>query len=241
MSTIQEEIQSLSPSAIIELFVLDTTMLEGGDIYRFHPGTNNLQSSVTWQGKEYLPLPIEAEGFDVTAAGSLPRPKIRVANVQGLFSAMVASMDDLVGCKITRKRTMARFLDAENFKGGNPEADPSQHFPDQMWFIDQKTSENKHLIEWELASAFDLQGVMLPFRQVIQNSCCWGYRGPECGYDGDEYYDKDDKRTFDASKDFCSKRLSGCEVRFKRKAVGEIVIHDGTLPYGGFPGVQRDV
>lgn len=241
MSTIQEEIQSLSPSAIIEMFVLDTTLLEGGGIYRFHAGTNNLQSPVTWQGLEYLPLPIEAEGFDMTAAGTLPRPKIRVANVEGLFSAMVSSMEDLVGCKIIRKRTMARFMDAVNFKAGNPEADPSQHFPDQMWFIDQKTSENKHLIEWELASAFDLQGVMLPFRQVIQNACCWKYRGPECGYSEEVYFDKNDQRTWNKAEDFCAKRLSSCEVRFVRQVMGDIVVNEGILPYGGFPGVQRDV
>lgn len=228
---IQDEIQLLAPSSIVELFVLDATMFKGGSIYRFHSGTSEVKSPVTWQGKVYQPLPIEAEGFDMTAGGALPRPKIRVANVEGLFSAAVAEMDDLVGCKIIRKRTMAKFLDAVNFPNGNPHADPMQEFPDQMWFIDKKNSENKYMIEWELASAFDVQGVMLPFRQVIQNSCSWTYRGPECGYAGPAY-DKDDKRTWLEGTDFCAKRLSSCRVRFGQNAV---------LPFGGFPGVQRGI
>lgn len=230
---IQDEIQSLSPSSIVEMFVLDSTMMKGGSIFRFHAGTSELNSPVVWQGQTYQPLPIEAEGFDLSAGGSLPRPKVRVANIDGLFSAAIADMDDLVGCKITRKRTMARFLDAVNFKAGNPNADPMQEFPDQTWFIDKKNSENKHMIEWELASAFDVQGVMLPFRQVIQNSCCWQYRGPECAYDGPAF-DKDDKRTWTEGADHCPKRLTSCQVRFG--SIGQ-----PNLPFGGFPGVQRGI
>lgn len=168
----------------------------------------------------------------MTATGALPRPKIRVANVEGMFSALITDLDDLIGAKIVRKRTMARFLDEVNYRDGNPEADPTQEFPDQLWFIDQKASENKFMIEWELASAFDLQGVMLPFRQVIQNSCTWVYRGPECGWLG-QAYDKNDQITYDSSKDRCSKRLSGCQCRFGAR--------HPSLPFGGFPGVQRNV
>lgn len=228
---IQDEIQLLAPSAIVEMFVLDTSMMPDGSMLRFHSGIGEIKSALTWQGKVYQPLPIEAEGFDLTAGGSLPRPKIRVANVEGLFSAAIAEMDDLVGCKIIRKRTMAKFLDAVNFKNGNPFADPMQEFPDQLWFIDKKNSENKYMIEWELASAFDLQGVMLPFRQVIQNSCCWKYRSEECGYVG-PYYDKADKPTGNKDEDYCSKRLSSCQVRFGNSEA---------LRFGGFPGVQRNV
>lgn len=227
--SIKTEIQSLSPTALIQLFELDMSAVGGTTVY-FHAGTNELQSNVVWQGKTYQPLPIEAEGFDINSKGALPRPKIRVANINGIFSAAVRESDDLVGCKVTRRRTFAKYLDAVNFASGtNPFADPNQHLVDDVWYVERKTTENRYIVEWELASAFDLQGVMLPYRQIIQNSCPWRYRGPECGWLGG-YYDTNDKPTGDSSKDVCSKRLSGCKARFGPYAI---------IPYGGFPGAMR--
>lgn len=239
--TIQIEIQSLEPSAVIELFELDLSQ-HGVASQFFHAGTNNLNTDVIWQGQPYMALPIEAEGFEVAASNkTLPRPKFRLANVQGLFSAEVAQFDDLIGGKIIRRRTFAKFLDAANFKDGlNPTADPDQQYPEEIWFIDQKVSENKYVIEWELASAFDLQGVMLPRRQIIQNGCPFGYRvwnpvtgafdysnAGDCGYVGIAYFDVNDNPITDPSKDRCSKHLGACELRHPRPK---------SVPFGGFPG-----
>ncbi|WP_227505948.1 phage minor tail protein L [Acinetobacter baumannii] len=116
-----------------------------------------------------------------------------------------------------------------NFPNGNPEADPTQHLPDQIWFIDRKVNESRVSIEWELASAFDFQGVQLPFGQVTKNACRWQYRSPDCGWTGG-YFTKDDKPTDDPNLDACGKRVSSCTCRFGENAV---------LPYGAFPGVQR--
>lgn len=228
--TIATEVQSLAPSALIEMFVLDTTNIPNGELLRFHAGTNQLQQSLVWQGQTYSPLPIEAEGFDVSTQGTLPRPKIRVANVQGMFSAIVREGDDLVNCKVIRKRTFAKYLDAVNFPGGvNPTADANQYFPDDIWYVERKTSENRYVIEWELSSAFDLQGVMLPRRQVIQGTCMSRYRSSECSYVGSLYFDASDLPTT-ADKDVCGKRLHSCELRNT----------NGILPYGGFPGSTRN-
>lgn len=228
--SITAEIQSLSPTALIELFILDMSNLPGGSPLYFHAGTNKLQQPVVWQGVSYLPLPIEAEGFELSLKGALPRPKVRVANVNGLFSAEIQRNDDLIGCKVIRKRTFVKYLDAVNFQGGNPEADPSQHLIDDLWFVERKLTENRYIVEWELASAFDLQGVMLPARQVIQNTCAWKYRGAECGYQG-QFFDKNDLPC-DQTNDFCAKRLSSCTVRFRNTS--------NPLPYGGFPGSVRN-
>lgn len=225
---VKSEIQLLSPTALIEMFVLDTTNLPGGKIDRFHAGTNALQQPLVWQGQTYTPLPIEAEGFDITSKGQLPRPKVRVANINGLFSAEVRKNDDLVGCKVIRKRTFARYLDAVNFPGGvNPDANPNQHLTDDVWYIERKVSENRYIIEFELSSAFDLEGVQLPHRQIIQNTCQWKYRSAECGYTGGPF-DKNDKPCA-PKDDMCAKRLSSCEVRH----INIIV------PFGGFPGAVR--
>lgn len=225
---IKSELQSLSPSALLEFFEIDLTSV-GGEIVRFHAGTNGLTQPVTWQGNLYTPYPIEATGFDLSAKGTLPRPRIRVANVDGVLSYDVMRFDDLVGQKLIRRRTFARFLDAVNFPGGvNAEADPDQHLPDDVWYVEQKLSENRLMIEWELASPFDLIGVLLPRRQIIQNSCPWGYRGPECGYVGTSYFNTSDQPCGPAD-DSCAKRLGSCQLRFPT----------GSLPFGGFPGVLR--
>lgn len=237
---ITAEIQSLAQGAIVELFEIDLSQY-GVNSQFFHAGTNGLNIGVTWRGQLYQPLPIEVEGFEVSAASkTLPRPKLRLANVSGLFSAEVAAFDDLIGGKITRRRTFVKYLDAVNFPGGNPDANPDQSFPDDIWFVEQKTSENKYLIEWELASAFDLQGVMLPRRQIIRNGCPFGYRvwrplenkfdysnAGDCGYAGTAMFDKDDNPTADKSQDFCSKHLGACEKRHPAPV---------SVPFGGFPG-----
>lgn len=224
---ITQEIQSLSPSAIIELFVLDLSSMGGGVVY-LHAGTNSLRTPVVWQGLTYQPLPIEARGFEASSKGVLPRPVLRVANVGGVVSAEMAQYDDLIGAKVIRKRTHSKYLDAVNFPSGNPTADTGQYYPDEIWFIDQKTSENKLAVEWTLASPFDLMGVVLPRRQAIQNGCPWRYRGVECGYTDTRYFDAADQTTT-APNDVCGKRLSSCRARFSP-------IGDGLLPFGGFPG-----
>ncbi|EHG5945685.1 phage minor tail protein L, partial [Salmonella enterica subsp. enterica serovar Eko] len=106
---IRADIQSLSPSALIELFELDmTNTTSGGKLY-FHAGTNKLNEPVVWQGVTYEPWPVKASGFDKTGQGKLPRPKIQISNFEGAVSAEVQANDDLVGCKVTRRQTLARF------------------------------------------------------------------------------------------------------------------------------------
>lgn len=226
---IQSEVQSLSPTGLVEMFIIDTSHIEKGTLMRFHSGTAQGYKDIVWQGETYQAIPIEAEGFDITAQGTLPRPKLRVANIGGLFSAMAVEMDDLINAKVTRKQTFVRYLDAVNFAGGNPEANPDQYLPDQLWFVDRKTAENRNVVEWELASAFDLDGIQLPYRQIIKNTCPWRYRSSECGYTGG-FYDLNDQPTTDINKDCCPKRLGSCTAR---QGV------DADLTYGGFPGADR--
>lgn len=230
---IVKDIQSLSMDAVIELFILDFSSIQAGGILKFHAGTNELRQNIVWQGEEYLALPIEAEGFDVSTRGTLPRPRIRVANTDGIFSAQVSESDDLVGAKVVRKRTFIKYLDAINFTDGiNPTANPDQHFPDDIWFVEQKISENRFSIEWELSSALDLHGVLLPARQVVMDSCSWEYRKEGCGYAGSFYFDTLDQPVSFEAQDVCGKRLSSCKARTPG-------FPGGILPFGGFPGAKR--
>lgn len=221
--SVREDIQKLAPGAIVELYEVHVD----AEVFRFHSGTNELGSDVVWQGSTYTRFPIDASGFELRGSGTLPRPKVSVANVTGLIGALVRENNDLVGCKFIRRRTFVQYLDAVNFAGGvNPTADPNAALPDEVYFIDRKATENAVVVEFELAAAMDVHGVKLPRRQVIQNVCTWGYRSAECGYAGGAVADINDQATSDLNADQCGKRLGSCKLRFGAFA---------ELPFGGFP------
>jgi lambda family phage minor tail protein L len=223
---ITAEIQKLAPSAVIELFVLDLSLFGQGPV-RFHAGTNALLQRVVWQGYAYEAFPIQVEGFEFNGGGQVPRPRLRVANVTGSITALVLSYQDLVGARITRKRTLAKYLDAVNFEGSvNPTADPLAEFADDVYSVDRKSRETREVVEFELAASFDLEGVSLPRRQIVQNVCPWSYRGAECGYTGSAYFNASDELVSSRAQDTCGKRLASCQRRFGTNA---------ELPFGGFP------
>lgn len=225
-TAITSEIQKLQPGAVVDLFILDMTSL-GDTIYRFHAGTNGLKQNVVWQGNTYTAFPVQASGFEYSGNSQIPRPKLVAANLTGAISLLTLLYKDMIGAKVTRKRTLAKYLDAVNFDGGvNASADPTAEFPDEIYYIDRKSAENRDAVEFELAASFDVQGVKLPRRQIIQNVCPWAYRGAECGYSGTNYFDRDDTAVASAGQDVCGKRLSSCEARFGSK---------NPLPFGGFP------
>jgi len=184
-SFIEASAQKLVPGAIVDLFELDYSSLVGGEILYFHGGVNGLGDDVVWGGITYTRYPIDAEGFERSSSGIVPRPKIKVANIMGNISSLSYQYQDLVGSKLTRRRTFVKYLDAVNFPGGiNYQADPNVAFPDEVWTIDRKSSENAVFVEFELSAAFDVMGVLIPRRHCIQNTCTWAYRSAECGYIG---------------------------------------------------------
>ncbi|WP_036170341.1 phage minor tail protein L [Massilia sp. 9096] len=221
---ITADIQGLEPGARVELFELDATMITGGALLRFHGYEK--AGSIWWQGDEYTAFPIQAEGFAKTSESQQPTPTLSVGNVDGSISALCILFDDLVGATLTRHVTLGQYLDAANFAGGNPSADPTQEFPPDVWTIEQKTSETNEVVQFELASALDFHDTQLPRRQVIANLCSWRYKGAYCGYTGSGKFDANDQPVSDPALDVCSKRLSGCKARFGATNV---------LNFGGFP------
>ena len=173
------EVQKINPSAIIELFVLqlDTALHGANTIYRFHSGSNlNANGEIIFASNSYLRFPIEATGF-AYQRGQLPRPKLRVSNATGLISSILVSVNqvtagnDLTGSTFTRIRTMARFLDAVNFPGNtNPlgTPDPTAEFKRQIFIVDRKSTENREIVEFELAASTDMAGVRAPKRQCTR-------------------------------------------------------------------------
>jgi lambda family phage minor tail protein L len=236
----REEVNSLEPSSIIELYELYTTeKLHGVDkAWRFSSTVNATYglSTIHWNGCEFWPFPIQAEGFSYNGKGSLPRPILRVGNAEGAITEILNEVNlhtfgnDLQGAEFRRIRTLARFLDHENFEGGeNPygEPDPLSMFPEEVFYIDQKTTECRDYVEFSLAARYDLAGMQGPKRQALKR-CTWTYRGDGCGYDGDKFFDENTKPVETLALDVCGKTLKACRARFGSKAL---------LPFGGFPGL----
>lgn len=257
VSIIAGDFQRPDPSAIIELFELQLFVDIHGvnDTYRFHAGTNLVNNGeVIWRGNNYLRMPVEADGFEYNGQGQLPRPKIRVSNILGTITAILLTLPSgLEAAKVTRIRTLAKYLDAANYPVSgdvvltedsykllleddgtilieplNPTEDYSAEFPREIFYIDRKTTENRQIVEFELVSAFDLANIRVPKRQCISNICQWRYRSTECGYTGTNYWDADDEIVTNESQDVCSKRLESCKLRFGANA---------ELPFGSFPGI----
>tara|TARA_B100000965_G_C19468070_1_gene702813 strand:+ start:105 stop:656 length:552 start_codon:yes stop_codon:yes gene_type:complete len=165
------ELQNAGPSAIIELFILELIPAIHGSstVHRFHSGRNqNGNGNIVFAGQTYTALPVEAEGFDY--GKQLPRPKLRISNVLGTISTILASLSmGLEGAKVTRRRTLLRYLDHSNFPlSSSPYTpDSSALFPDEIYVIDRKSSETRDLVEFELAAKIDVMGVRLPKRQVL--------------------------------------------------------------------------
>src|SRR6056300_1223502 len=178
--TIQADVSQSWHDAIIELFELDLSSITctASDKYYFTANLMPDNSKVRWKGNIYEPLPIEASGFERTTNGQIPQPELTVANVLGTLASVVNSLDDLVGARGTRRRTLLKYLDT----GTSP--DSTQEFPDDIFYIERKIAESSITITWSLASKIDLEGLQLPKRVITQNYCLWEYRGAECGYNG---------------------------------------------------------
>ena len=178
-SAIVSNLQNTNPSAIIELFTLalDSSLHGATTVYRFHTGSSLKDNGeLVWAGNSYQRFPIKAEGF-AFRKGQLPRPTLTVSNALGTITAILAAVNattagnDLTGATVTRIRTLARFLDAVNFPSNvNPYGTPDNtaEFPQEIYKIDRKSAENREVVQFELASVFDLAGIRAPNRQCTR-------------------------------------------------------------------------
>ena len=174
------DLQSINPSAIIELFSLQlSTAIHGTNtVYRFHNGSSlDANGEIVWAGNSYSRFPVKAEGF-AFQRGQLPRPTLTISNLSSApsISALLLSVNettpgnDLTGAVVTRIRTLAKFLDAVNFADGtNATADNTAEFPQEIYYIDRKSGETRDIVSWELAAVFDLAGVRVPKRQCTRS------------------------------------------------------------------------
>jgi lambda family phage minor tail protein L len=239
---LESDLQKLSVTGLVTLYELDATKL-GAGIMRWHghvsfedwqiinPDVTTVKSDIIWQGQTYSPIPIQSDGLEMRGDGRASTPSLAVANnidgLQGAISALCLRHDDFAGAKLTVINTMAKYLDAANFAEGNPQA--ANEYRKQLWYVEQKTSENASAVTFELSNPVDFEGARIPSRDIT-SFCHWAvhgrYRGQECGYTGTAMFTEDGTPIDDPSKDKCGARLSDCRLRF-----GD----NNPLPFGGFP------
>lgn len=245
--TIEKQKQLLTPGRRVELFEFDARKV-GGDIFYFVSSFVENQP-LMWQGNSYVPFPVRAEGFELTGRGSLPQPKLTLSNVTLFFSAIVNSIGDPIGARVTRWVTYADFLD----DGATP--DPEQHFFPSIFVVNRKSAQTKMAVEFELSASMDQQGRQLPGRQILRDTCTHTYRifnvitqsfdmakatCPYMGRDNDirPYFKADGSQTANADEDICGKKLSDCKLRFGRDPA-QVFKDVRPLPTRAFPSVAR--
>jgi lambda family phage minor tail protein L len=154
---------------------------------------------------------MEIDGLEIDGQGRLPRPTLTVSNIEGRLGALVRQYKDLNGCIMTMRTTLSDYIDACNFKGAHPCAAPGVEMPKEIYIFERKAEETIEYVKFELSSALDLEGQMLPKRCFYTNYCTHEFGGPLCN----------------ASGGGCDHTLIACEARHGK---------GNALPFGGFPG-----
>lgn len=181
-----EQLQKLDSITIIELFELqlfDPIHFATGDtsvttLYRFHNGTNEINTDIIWKTNTYTAIACQAEGFETGENTVMARPTITFANTVGNFSAILqivnaqTPFNDLQEAKIIRIRTMAQFLDAANFSNNtNPYGtpDPLKELEQQEFLVNKKIVENNQVCSFELVNTIDFENINIPRLQITKN------------------------------------------------------------------------
>jgi lambda family phage minor tail protein L len=222
----------LTTEGLITLYQLDTSRL-GGQMFYF-TSAQDFEHETTWGGQAYVPLPMDAQGFEMNTKGALPQPNTTISNIYGAGNLLLDSYNGLVGAEVIRILTLRRFLD----DGSTP--DPLAYITRDRFVVAQKTSHTALAIVFKLAARWDVEGTQLPRRQILRDVCTHTYRyfnpvtlafdysKTSCPYAGALSFDTRDQPT-DAEHDQCSRSMTGCTRRFG----------GSVLPARFFPGVGK--
>lgn len=174
-----KDLQKLEPgSELVQLFELEYAK---DQFLYVHPGLDDDLSVLQMRDftnnstiRDYIAVPIKAEGFEQKQDGSQPRPTLTIANATTAFSGGIGTTnyDSLLGLRVIRRLTLKKFL-----YGESGDASPPVEYVRQVWYVDRIKSKSKVSLVLELASPFDLTGIQLPGRFVVANRCPFMFQG----------------------------------------------------------------
>lgn len=226
------ETVKLEQDPIVVMYELDLQYL-GMGIFRFSP-TSVDGVPVSFNGNQYIAAPIEVSGFAWDGQGTIPRPTLTLSTPDLALLNTIVDYDDLVGAEFKRIKTFRKYLD----DGSAPATGMS--FPAEVYVIERKSSQARHTVSFELSAHMDQQGLKVPRKLILRDSCVhtyrnwngvsWSYKNVTCPYAGSTLYKSNGEVTTDPSIEACGKRISDCKLRFGANAV---------LPRLAFPGAGR--
>lgn len=232
MTDLIEREQQDEVGVYVQLYSIDITRY-GGGIQYWSPSHPTADKPIIWNGNTYNAIDIEIGGVETRTSGSLARPQVSISNADNVVGALCEVYNDLIGCTVTRTRTLYEYLDDQ------PGADPTQYWPLNVWRIERIVLINPTVITFELASQIDAPNARLPRVPISKAVCLHRYRifkdgafvytNASCPYAGNDYFDRAGNHT-SAQLDACGKRVTDCKLRFGVNT---------PLPFGGFPGVGR--
>tara|TARA_B100001250_G_scaffold209047_1_gene179426 strand:- start:9208 stop:11349 length:2142 start_codon:yes stop_codon:yes gene_type:complete len=156
---------------------------------------------VVFNKNVYYGFPIGIDGIDISNDGAHSRPTLTIANVESLlrtsstfqnaFDSQRAEaagatgsglpdfkLDNLVGKKVTRRRTLEKYLKVSSGRATDAaSATDIIELPKSVFIIDRISSKTNIMVTMELASPFDLSGLRVPRREVVGKYCSWIYKG----------------------------------------------------------------
>ena len=171
--TVSPELQSLEPSAEIELFKLTFDKNVNGQsispLY-YHAGTNEIKTNIIFGGQSYTALPVKVTGFNKTTNGTLPRPRFEIANTDSAISALLILYNP-IHAELLRIKTCKKFLDKENFSSGTNSSEDSFAIfeADDRWYVDRIVTENPNTVVFELSGKIDMTNLRLPKRRYRES------------------------------------------------------------------------
>tara|TARA_R110000772_G_scaffold66361_1_gene147853 strand:+ start:46006 stop:47130 length:1125 start_codon:yes stop_codon:yes gene_type:complete len=162
-------------SDLVELFEIEVATDQFAYFTTYYTNVKFSDVDSPYTIREYITLPINFSGFEHRSEGAYARPTIILANVLSTFKSEIGiEPDDLIGRRIIRRKTLAKHL-ATGTVGASGSAPIEQ--PRQIFFMDRLQSSDPTSISFELTTAFDLQGITVPNRYILANTCNWLYQG----------------------------------------------------------------
>ena len=155
--SINAHINEIEPSTPVVLFEIDlneirpaTVAYPAGNsngpivsgVLRLHNDFNlfNINRGIIqWKNNYYVPFPIFGEQFDITSNGTIPSPKLKFSSqylddeynsFYKYIRMQINELKDIVGAKVTRRKTFVRYLHPDNFAG---KVNPFNEFVETPW------------------------------------------------------------------------------------------------------------
>ncbi len=139
-----QDAQKLSPDGVVNLFEIS---LKNGTVLYLKDG-----DAVTYQGMNFESIAIHVTGLGRTASEENYRPKLAIANPEGIFSLYIQA-GHLDNAEVKRYRVLRDDLDANN-----------PVYMTSTWRVAKPVSVNKDMIVLELRTALDGANFVLPGR-----------------------------------------------------------------------------